>query len=94
MHIYTKTHILRFFIAVVESICTPVTKEILLNFIANHGFRDDSDMMPPPRNVHPQHQHHHQQQHQHQQQNHYNHQHSSQQHQPQQNQDHLFRPPQ
>ncbi|KAM8718795.1 hypothetical protein ACLKA7_001496 [Drosophila subpalustris] len=35
-------------VAVVESINHPVTKEYLLNFIANFGFRDDQTMMPPP----------------------------------------------
>lgn len=34
--------------AVVESIKHPITKEYLLNFIANFGFRDDHTMMPPP----------------------------------------------
>ncbi|KAH8308544.1 hypothetical protein KR044_006036 [Drosophila immigrans] len=35
-------------VSVVESIKHPITKEYLLNFIANFGFRDDHSMMPPP----------------------------------------------
>ncbi|KAH8416367.1 hypothetical protein KR222_000734 [Zaprionus bogoriensis] len=35
-------------VSVVESIKHPITKEYLLNFIANFGFRDDHTMMPPP----------------------------------------------
>ncbi|KAI8128169.1 mRNA-capping enzyme [Lucilia cuprina] len=57
-------------VSVIESIRNPVTKEILLNYIAQYGYRNDNDMMPPPRNMHHHHQqnpHHHQQQ-QHQQQ--------------------------
>ncbi|XP_026848279.1 mRNA-capping enzyme [Drosophila persimilis] len=38
--------------AVVESIKQPVTKDYLLNYIANCGFRDDHTMMPPPHNAH------------------------------------------
>ncbi|XP_017487302.1 PREDICTED: mRNA-capping enzyme isoform X1 [Rhagoletis zephyria] len=62
--------------SVCESIRHPITKSILLDFIANYGFRDDNDMMPPPQR-HPHHpqtsQHHPQQQHpqqQHPQQQH------------------------
>ncbi|XP_030752482.1 mRNA-capping enzyme [Sitophilus oryzae] len=33
---------------VMKSIQTPVTKEILLNFIEQHGFKDDSELMPHP----------------------------------------------
>lgn len=35
-------------VSVVESIKNPITKEYLLNFIVNFGFRDDHTMMPPP----------------------------------------------
>ncbi|EDW65142.1 mRNA-capping enzyme [Drosophila virilis] len=35
-------------VSVVESIKHPITKEYLLSFIANFGFRDDHTMMPPP----------------------------------------------
>ncbi|XP_034490494.1 mRNA-capping enzyme [Drosophila innubila] len=35
-------------VSVVESIKHPITKDYLLNFIANFGFRDDHTMMPPP----------------------------------------------
>ncbi|KAM7348245.1 RNA guanylyltransferase and 5'-phosphatase mRNA capping enzyme [Cochliomyia hominivorax] len=45
-------------VSVIESIRYPVTKEYLLDYIANYGFRNDNDIMPPPR----QQQHHHQQQ--------------------------------
>ncbi|XP_037938314.1 mRNA-capping enzyme-like [Teleopsis dalmanni] len=38
--------------AVIESIRTPVTKDILLNFIASYGNRDDADIMPPPATSH------------------------------------------
>jgi len=34
--------------AVVESIKQPITKDYLLNYVANYGFRDDHAMMPPP----------------------------------------------
>lgn len=53
--------------AVIESIVNPVTKEYLLDYIANYGYRNDNDIMPPPRNV----QQHHQQQQQHQQHHHH-----------------------
>jgi len=39
--------------AVVESIKQPITKDYLLNYVANYGFRDDHAMMPPPQNAHP-----------------------------------------
>ncbi|CAG9121503.1 unnamed protein product [Plutella xylostella] len=35
--------------AVCDSILDPITKERLLEFIDNHRFHDDSDMMPPPK---------------------------------------------
>lgn len=34
-----------------ESIKDPVTKERLLDYIDNHRFHDDSDMMPPPKRM-------------------------------------------
>ncbi|PZC83256.1 hypothetical protein B5X24_HaOG208020 [Helicoverpa armigera] len=37
--------------SVCESIKDPVTKEILLDYIDNHRFHDDSDMMPPPKRM-------------------------------------------
>ncbi|KAH9628994.1 hypothetical protein HF086_001904 [Spodoptera exigua] len=37
--------------SVCESIKDPVTKEILLEYIDNHRFHDDSDMMPPPKRM-------------------------------------------
>ncbi|KAJ0181624.1 hypothetical protein K1T71_002346 [Dendrolimus kikuchii] len=37
--------------AVCESIKTPVTKEILLDFIDNTRFQDDSESMPPPMKI-------------------------------------------
>ncbi|XP_022820848.1 mRNA-capping enzyme isoform X2 [Spodoptera litura] len=37
--------------SVCESIRDPVTKEILLEYIDNHRFHDDSDMMPPPKRM-------------------------------------------
>ncbi|XP_065362989.1 mRNA-capping enzyme [Calliphora vicina] len=62
-------------VSVIESIRHPVTKEILLNYIANYGYRNDNDMMPPPRNM--------QQQQQQQQQQHHQQQNSQQQQQQQ-----------
>ncbi|XP_056644934.1 mRNA-capping enzyme [Diorhabda sublineata] len=38
-------------IAVCDSIINPVTKENLLEFIQKFGFKDDSEMMPPPRKM-------------------------------------------
>ncbi|XP_030079530.1 mRNA-capping enzyme isoform X1 [Drosophila hydei] len=35
-------------VSVVESIKHPITKDYLLSFISNFGFRDDHTMMPPP----------------------------------------------
>ena len=37
---------------VVSSIADPVTKEKLLDFVCNHRFTDDADLMPPPTNNH------------------------------------------
>ncbi|XP_075991956.1 RNA guanylyltransferase and 5'-phosphatase mRNA capping enzyme [Anticarsia gemmatalis] len=37
--------------SVCQSIKEPVTKEILLDFIDNHRFHDDSDVMPPPKRM-------------------------------------------
>ncbi|KAJ2944534.1 hypothetical protein O0L34_g3880 [Tuta absoluta] len=37
--------------AVCDSIRDPVTKERLFDFIDNHRFHDDADMMPPPKRV-------------------------------------------
>ncbi|XP_026737815.1 mRNA-capping enzyme [Trichoplusia ni] len=37
--------------SVCESIKDPVTKEILLDYIDNNRFHDDSDMMPPPKRM-------------------------------------------
>ncbi|XP_017109277.2 mRNA-capping enzyme [Drosophila bipectinata] len=45
--------------SVVESITHPITKDYLLNYIANCGFRDDHAMMPPPPNSHGHHGGHH-----------------------------------
>ncbi|CAG9784640.1 unnamed protein product [Diatraea saccharalis] len=38
-------------VAVCNSIKEPVTKEILFDFIDNHRFHDDSDIMPPPKRM-------------------------------------------
>ncbi|XP_004536441.1 mRNA-capping enzyme [Ceratitis capitata] len=75
-------------VSVCESIRYPITKAYLLDFIANYGFKDDSDMMPPPQRQpqqhHPQQQQ--QQQHHHQQQKHCQPQHMQQHPQKQQQQ--------
>lgn len=38
-----------FLIAVMESIMAPVTKKILIDFIRDHRYKGDGDIMPPPR---------------------------------------------
>ncbi|XP_013107961.1 mRNA-capping enzyme [Stomoxys calcitrans] len=64
--------------SVIDSIRTPVTKEILLSFIDANGFRNDHDMMPPPRSNNNHHMHA-QRQHATQQQRHNPHNHHQQQ---------------
>lgn len=38
-------------LGVCQSICDPVTKELLLDFIEHNRFVDDQAIMPPPQKV-------------------------------------------
>lgn len=38
-----------YFLAVCKSITEPVTKDMLLRYIERHRFKDDSELMGPPR---------------------------------------------